>query len=504
MTKVLFKQGSVDNVKTKALVINLFADLEKKDNWLGGAAALVDKALDGYISRLIENKEFKGKEKELVIFPTFGKLPAEKIVIVGMGKKENLDLNVCRRAGGEVVKKLLAGKIDSFSTITFGAGAGALDEETAAQAMVEGMILGGYKFKGLKTKKEENGGMFLRSFEIVEISPRKLVGIKRGGKKGEILANATNWARDLVNLPANIATPTYLVNEAKKIAVKNPKLKLKVYSESQIRKLKMGAFLSVTQGSSEPCKLIVFEYKGSTAKDKIGLVGKGVTFDSGGISIKPSSKMREMKGDMAGAAAVLGAFKAIAELKLKKNIVGVIPATENMPGKNAVKPGDVVTASNGKTIEYTSTDAEGRMLLADALVYAQKLGAKKVINIATLTGACPVALGELYAGIMGNDQKLIDQTIAAGKNCGEKIWQLPLDDGFKDLLKSDTADMINCSEDRKAGTINGGMFLQEFIEKGTKWAHLDVAGTADIHSKIDVFEKGATGFGVRTFLEILQ
>ncbi len=503
--KISYKNADVTKIKTNAVIIGLFSDLDKKKTWVSGAAAVIDKALDGIISSMIESKELTGKSEQVKVIPTYGKISAEKVIIVGLGKKDELTGSVCRNAAAAAVKAAKRAKCNEVASIVHGAGAGGLDPALAVQCLVEGAVLGSYEFKGLKSKADEDNGTELGHLAIIDTDDKKLVQFKHGAEKGRIIAEAQNLARELVALPGNVVTPTYLGKKAKELAAKVSTLKVSVLSGPEIKKLKMDSFLSVAKGSHEPCKLIVLRYNGGTASQKpISLVGKGITFDSGGISIKPSAKMKEMKGDMAGAAAVLCAMKAIAQLKLKKNVIGIIPATENMPGGSAIKPGDVVTASNGKTIEYISTDAEGRMILADALVYAQKLGAKKIVDAATLTGACVVALGELYAGILGNSQDWVDMVVGSAKKVGERLWQLPLDKEYEEMLKSDVADMKNANEDRIAGTIHGGVFLKEFIEDGVDWAHLDIAGTADIHGKIDWCDKGATGFGVRTFVELVS
>jgi leucyl aminopeptidase len=308
-------------------------------------------------------------------------------------------------------------------------------------------------------------------------------------------------ARDLVNEPANTLTPAALAKAAQDLAQKYD-LIIEVFDKEQIQNLKMGGLLGVAQGSQQPPKFIVLKYQGKdTGAADIALVGKGITFDSGGISIKPSEHMGDMKGDMAGGAAVMGAIAAIALLKPKINVAAIIPATENMPGGTAMRPGDVITIMNGKTVEIITTDAEGRLILADALSYAEKIGALKIVDVATLTGACQVALGNICTGAFGNNQELVNQIIDAGAEAGECMWQLPMNDEYKELNKSDVADIKN-SGGRYGGAISAAWFLREFVEK-IPWVHLDIAGTSDTDKEKGYLVKGATGVPVRTLVNLV-
>jgi leucyl aminopeptidase len=312
-------------------------------------------------------------------------------------------------------------------------------------------------------------------------------------------------ARELAMLPSNLLTPTTFAKKASEVAKKTPGLKATILGTAEIKKLKMGSLWGVAKGSVEEPKFIVLEYQGASAKEeKIALIGKGVCFDSGGISIKPARAMKEMTGDMAGGATVLGAIQVAAQLKLKKNLMAIIPAVENMPGGKAQKPGDVVTAMNGKTIEVINTDAEGRLILCDAMTYAQKMGAKKIIDFATLTGGVIIALGHLYTGVLGNNENFVNDLIKSSKEAGEKFWQLPLHPDYFKLLKSDIADMMNCLEGGEASTITAAEFLHQFVEEGIKWIHCDIAGTADVTSSSAYYSKGATGVGIRTLIEYLS
>jgi leucyl aminopeptidase len=315
------------------------------------------------------------------------------------------------------------------------------------------------------------------------------------------LAEATNLARDMVNEPANYMTPGDMAGMAAELA-ESYGLKLKVLERKQMQELGMGALLGVAEGSRQPPKFIILRYRGGdSAEADMVLAGKGVTFDSGGISIKPSRKMDEMKGDMAGGAAVMAAMSAIAQIKPRVNVTALIPATENLPSGSALKPGDIVTAINGKTIEIISTDAEGRLILADALGYAEKLGAKVIIDVATLTGACQVALGDVVTGAFGNNQGLVDKVIAAGAEAGELIWQMPMYDQYKEQNKSDVADIKNVGG-RYAGAITAAQFLAEFVGD-TPWVHLDIAGTSMSTKERAYLVKGATGVAVRTLVNLV-
>jgi leucyl aminopeptidase len=298
--------------------------------------------------------------------------------------------------------------------------------------------------------------------------------------------------------------PATLEKYAKEIAAQHKSVKCKVFSFAEAKAKGFGGFCAVAQGSEEPARFIVLEYWGGTGKDAVALVGKGITFDSGGISIKPSAGMGEMKTDMSGAATTLSAFQALVALGVKKNILCLVPSTENMPSGKAYKPGDIITTYNGRTVEINSTDAEGRMILCDALTYAQELGATKIIDYATLTGACLVALGQTRAGVMTNNQSFCDEYMDASEKVGEKHWQLPMDEEYEELLKSDVADTLNNAEKRYAGTISAAKFLEKFIDKGNEWIHCDIAGTAFLDKSQRYIDKMATGFGIRTLVEWLS
>jgi leucyl aminopeptidase len=389
--------------------------------------------------------------------------------------------------------------IEDVATVAQGAGIVDINTEGAAQVITEGALLGTYSFRKHITREAEYGE--IKHLLIVTSDEAELPALEKGSHKGRVLAEATNVARDMVNEPANYMTPGDMAEAASKLAEAYG-LEISVLESEQMEELGMGALLGVSQGSQQPPKLIVLNYRGSnTAEPDIALIGKGVTFDSGGISIKPSEGMGEMKGDMAGGAAVMVAMSAIAQFKPEINVTALIPATENLPGGHALKPGDIITAMNGKTIEIVSTDAEGRLILADAFGYAGKLGAKSILDVATLTGACRAALGDLYTGAFGNNQELVDKVIAAGGEAGELIWQMPMHEQYKEQNKSDVADVKNVGG-KYGGAITAAQFLSEFAGD-TPWVHLDIAGTSMSEKEKAYLVKGATGVPVRTLVGLV-
>ena len=460
--------------------------------------ANIDKALAGAISQFISQGEIKGKLNEVTIIHSLGKLPATRVVVAGLGKQQELTQDRIRGVVAETCRLLRQKGVDSIATIAQGAEIAGITLEGAAQAVTEGALLGLYSFRRHITKEAEYGK--IKQLLIVGSDQAKLPILEQGCYKGRVLAEATNLARDMVNEPANYMTPTHMAEAAKKLG-ETYGLELNVLEREQMQELGMRSLLGVAQGSRQPPKFIVLHYRGRDSNEiDAALVGKGVTFDSGGISIKPSEKMDEMKGDMAGGAAVMAAISAIAQLKPKINIMAVIPATENLLGDSALKPGDILTAMNGKTIEIISTDAEGRLILADALGYAKKLGAKSIVDVATLTGACRVALGDVCSGAFGNNQQLVDKVIVAGAEAGELIWQMPMYDEYKEQIKSDVADIKNIGG-KYGGAITAAQFLNEFAGD-TPWVHLDIAGTSLSEKERTYRVKGATGVTVRTLVNL--
>ncbi len=485
--------GDITKTKADAVVLSFFEGMKRPDGDLAGA----DKALGGAISRLIGQGEVKGKLNEVTVIHSLAKLSAARVAVVGLGKKNELSQDKVRMAVGGACRLLQQKGVGSAATVAIGAGTAGITAEGAAQAIAEGALLGVYSFRRHMTKEAEHG--HLEQLTIVAADKTELPALQWGAGKGKVLAEATKLARDMVNEPANYMTPSHMAETATKLA-KDYGLEIEILEREQMRKLGMGALLGVTQGSRQPPKLVVLRYRGDgSAEVDLALVGKGITFDAGGISIKPWQGMEEMKSDMAGAAAVIGAISAIAQLKPKLNVVAIAPCAENMPSGEALKPSDVLTAMNGKTIEIISTDAEGRLILADALGYANKLGAKLIVDVATLTGAMRAALGDIYSGAFGN-QELLAKVIAASTEAGELIWQMPMPEEYKEQIKSDVADIKNVGG-KYAGSITAAQFLAEFVGD-TPWVHLDIAGTSLSEKDRGYIVKGATGVAVRTLANL--
>lgn len=485
--------GVIDKIEAGVIVVSLFEENKKPE----GPAAIIDKALGGAISGLIDKKEIKGKLNEITLIHSLGKLPAAKVVVVGLGKKSELTLDRLRGAAAELSRHLRSKGADDFATAVIGAGVNDIEAPDAVQAITEGILLGLYTFRKHITKEPESE---IRRVTIVTGPGRNK--LEQACRKGEILADAAILARDIVNEPSNFMTPTAMANEAVKLA-KNYGLELTVLERASMEEMGMGAIIGVAKGSDEPPKFIVLSYNGKRSKEiDIALVGKSITFDSGGISIKPSEGMCEMKGDNAGGAAVIAAMGAIARLRPGINVLAVCAATENLPSGHALKPGDVLTAMNGKTIEIISTDAEGRLTLADALSYAVKQGAKRIVDIATLTGSMRVALGTLCTGTFSNNKELEEMIIVAGAKAGERFWAMPMYPEYKEQNKSEVADLQNTGG-RYAGSITAAQFLDEFVGE-TPWVHLDIAGTSMSDKERGIIVKGATGVPVRTMVNLVM
>jgi len=486
--------ADITRLEVDALIVNLFEEVKQP----GGATAAVDKALDGAVSQLIATGEIKGKLGELTLIHTLGKISARRVVVAGLGKQQELTLDRIRRIVAEAGRFLRGKGIKRVATIAHGTGIGGIEPQKAAQAIAEGSILGLYTFRRHVTKEPETGE--IEELLIVERDESKLPQLERGCATGRMMAEATSFALDMINEPANFMTPSHMAEIAKRVAAEY-NLECTVLEREQMQGLGMGALLGVAQGSRQEPKFILLQYKGDASSQKtLGLVGKGITFDSGGISIKPSQDMAEMKGDMAGGATVMATLRAIAELKPKINVTALIPATENLPGGSALKPGDVLKAMNGKTIEIISTDAEGRLILADALSYARKLGLSPLVDVATLTGACRIALGDVTTGAFTNNQGLLDELIRAGEEAGERLWPMPMYEEYKEQNKSEVADIKNTGG-RYGGAITAAQFLSEFAEE-TPWVHLDIAGTSHSDKEKGYLVKGATGVGVRTIVHL--
>ena len=457
--------------------------------WSRGWQPSIRKAVEG----LLKGKRFHGKLNETFLIP----VESRWILLVGLGKKEELILDRVRQAAASGARRALGAGIE-----TFAAGIPSVPElgsKEVAQAIVEGIRLGTYRYQELKATSPEERRSF-KEIVLVSEDRKDLEASKVGLKRGQSIAEAVCWARDMINRPANRLTPRVMAQEAK-AAARKFRFRCKVLGTPEMRKLGMNALLGVARGSVEPPQFIILEYRGGRPSEPpIVFAGKGITFDSGGISLKPADKMHWMKYDMSGGAAVLGAVRAIAALKLPVNVVGLIPATENLPGGSAQKPGDVVRTLSGKTVEVENTDAEGRLVLADALGYAQRYKPQAVVDLATLTGACIVALGHHAIGLMGNDSKLLQQVKSAAVRSHERVWELPLWPEYGEQIKSDVADLCNVGHDG-GGTITAGYFLKEFAGK-VPWAHLDIAGLAWSEAERGYLPKGGTGVGVRLLVEL--
>ncbi len=417
-----------------------------------------------------------------------------RAVVVGLGKREELDAERLRIAAALVAKEADRLKVSSLAWVLPDGD----DEAAAADALVTGTILGAYRFDRFQSANPDSPPP-PRLGSLTVLGPE---AVAAAAEAGRICAEAQNRARDLQSLPSNFATPSFLSRRAREIASHHDGVTAEVLGGEEIAAKKMGGLVAVSQGSTEEPKLIVLRYEGGGSGPTLGLVGKGVTFDTGGISLKPSASMHEMKMDMSGAAAVLEAVGAIAELGLELNLIAVVPSTENMPSGTAIKPGDVITQYNGTTVEVNNTDAEGRLILADALAYTVELGAERIVDLATLTGAVLVALGSTYAAVIANDDELAAAVSEAGETSGELVWRLPLHPEYKALTKGTVADLTNAAAKRKAGTIYAGSFLEEFVGD-TPWAHVDIAGTAWDVGRPYV-GKDASGFGVRLLVELAR
>ena len=458
-----------------------------EDKSLTDLGQALDEAGDNVLSKAMDLGDVKGKSGETNMFYING----QRILLIGLGKKDKFNASGVRLAAGKASRAAISKKVDSVAVECFCFG---LD---SCQAMGEGLVLGSYQFLDYKTKDEKN--FELKSAIVIGCNHDEIM-------KGAAIGKAVCFARDLANHPGNVTTPSRLAEEAGEIA-KEGGMKLTVFDRKEITAMGMGALAGVAQGTDEPPKFIVLEYFGAdeSQNPKI-LVGKGLTFDAGGISIKPSSKMDEMKYDMCGSAVVLGVFKALAALKPKLNVVGIVPSTENLVGAKAYKPGDILTAYNGKTIEVLNTDAEGRLILADGLSYASKhYEPEYILDFATLTGAVLVALGHVAAGVLGTDEDLMQLVKESSVNAEEKVWELPLWPEFRKQVKSKIADVKNMGAARQAGTIAGAAFLKEFVGESIPWVHFDIAGTAWGGKPTSIDPKGsATGWGVRLVLDLID
>ncbi|HVF92000.1 MAG TPA: leucyl aminopeptidase [Blastocatellia bacterium] len=489
--KITSSQTNLGELDEDVLVVPVF----EGDSPNEGALAAIDHLTAGAVASVFERGEMEGKRDSSSLLQSSGTLPSRRVLLYGAGRREDTSALSVQRLSGTALRALSSRKARSVAFLL----RDWMQSEAGVRAVVEGAMLGVVETNlyGARTSAPAE----IETLHLVaESAPAH--DIEEAIATATITADATNFARLLGNEPGNIMTPVVLAARAEEMA-RREGLSIEILDEKQMKELGMGALLAVSRGSEEPARLIILNYVpegGQGAKpggDLLALIGKGITFDSGGISIKPADSMDEMKFDMGGGAAVLGAMQAIARLKPPIPVMGLVPAAENMPSGRAVKPGDVVRSLSGKTIEVINTDAEGRLILADAITYAINKGATTLVDAATLTGACVIALGDVRAGIIGSNQELMDALMEAGETCGERLWQLPADSEYNSSIRSDIADIKNVG-DRTAGAITAAMFLKHF-SGAVPWAHLDIAGTAWIDRSKPYMAKGATGFGVRLF-----
>jgi len=494
--QVRVKAGQTETEATEALVLILC----EGDSLSEQGAASVDKAMGGALTDLIKSKEFEGKISDLALLHTQGKIPAKRVLLVGIGKKPSVGLDTIRQAMGHAAKRVRQAKATSFTVSIPTVVPRDSSAIEVAQAMAEGAILGSYQFNIYRS--DVPPAKDLAQMTLLAPEKSQLNALSEGIRRGTATAEAAVFVRDLCNHPSNVMTPTKIAQEAKAIA-KETGVSLKILEQKDMEKLGMGALLGVARGSHEPPKFIILEYRGARKKDDrpVVLVGKTITFDTGGISLKPAENMEHMKTDMTGGAEVLAAMRAAARLKLPLNLVSILPATENMPGGRAMKPGDVVTTLSGKTVEVQNTDAEGRLILSDGLAYAGRYKPAVLIDIATLTGACVVALGQFAIGMFGTDTTLKESVRNAGLRAGERVWEMPLWDEYFEQLKSVVADMRTIGG-RGGGMITAALFLSKFAGDWP-WVHLDIASTDWSERERAYIPKGPTGIGTRLLIQYL-
>jgi leucyl aminopeptidase len=511
--KVEIKKSALEHLAVDTLVVFVGKSTQTKPGKAKGSkkSDLVLVTTDG-VSAEIQSKilaaakegAVTGSNNETIFFRDSGLAGAKHLLTVGLGEAKDLDLERIRQASASFINCLKSAKVKSVALALDTVTQHSLEESSFVQAIVEGALLANYSFQELKgvNGSTEGGGIE----KLLLVSNTKNRAFEHGLEAGTVIAESVNFARRLGDRPGNCMTPTLLADETVK-AAKGSKLKVSIWNKTKIKTEKMGSFLSVSLGSSQEPKFIAMEYKGAAASQKpVCFVGKGLTFDSGGISIKPSGGMEEMKYDMCGGANVIATMLAIAKLNLKINAIAFVPATENMPGPNANKPGDIVTARNGKTIEINNTDAEGRLILADALVYASEKKPAVIIDAATLTGAIVVALGNTHTGVFTRNDELAATIQNASNVAGEWVWRMPITDFHSKDMKGTYADLSNTSSAKGAGSATAAAFLESFVDKEIPWAHFDIAGTAwHVGDRLPYCpRKGASGVMVRTFLEIAK
>lgn len=491
--KIQVKQCSGLEENAEAIIVTVFEGITKPTGFLKE----IDERVNQQLSTLIKRGVFSGKQDQVLTVHSVNDKKSFSVIFMGLGKKETCDYVRLRHVAGNASRAAIALKSSGVSWVVDAELSENFDAFKLGQSLAEGFLMGQYRYTAYKSSDETTAIATL----IFSLDSGKIKNeFTRGQSKGVVLAESVLIARDLANAPPNVLTPEHFVEEAKALFKKIPSVSIEVIDKKKALKLGMHAFLGVAQGSVLDPYMLILSYNVQKKSTPICFVGKGVTFDTGGISIKPAAKMQDMKADMTGGASVLAALYAIARLESKGSFMAVIPLVENMPSGNAQRPGDVVTAMNGKTIEIINTDAEGRLILADALCYAVSQGASQLIDIATLTGACSVALGSAAAGILGNNQNMINRFEEISHFTGEKVWQLPLYDEYLELLKSDVADISHCYEGREGGTCTAAKFLEQFVDK-TPWVHLDIASVMMYKENKGYRVKGMAAEGVRNLIE---
>ena len=504
--EVKVKPGQLEKESGEVLVLTQYED----EPGLPEEMKRLDQALGGSLAELSRSGEFQGKLNQTVLLHTQGRIPSKRVLLVGLGKRKDARLDSLRQAMGSAVKRVRQAGVTSFSAPLQSLALSGISRLDLAQAMVEGAILGAYRFTAYRSTSDEDAKE-LQQMTLLPSNGDSMDDLREGAERGRIVAEAAAYVRDLCNHPANVITPSRLAMEAKTIA-KERGVQVTVLERREMEKLGMGALLGVARGSHEPPKFIILEYQGQGRGTSgrggrkgngrpIVLVGKTITFDTGGISLKPADNMEQMKADMTGGAEVLAAVRAAARLRLPLHLVGILPATENMPGGNAMKPGDIVKTLSGKTVEVQNTDAEGRLILADGLAYAARYQPAALVDIDTLTGACAVALGQFAIGMLGNNPDLKQRIQQAGEKSGERVWEMPLWEDYFEQLKSDVADMRNIGG-RGAGAITAALFLSRFAGD-TPWVHLDIASTDWSDRERAYIPKGPTGIGARLLIQYL-
>jgi leucyl aminopeptidase len=482
-------------IETEALVSYVFEETDP----VQGRIAELDQAAGGLLRKLAKSGELTGKSLEFTMVHAPAGLKAARLLLVGAGKREQWNSAMLRKIAGAALRYLKSRSVKNLALLLREGNA----SEESAQVVTEGVLTADFEPDKYKTDKKNEKK--IDCTWIAGYSEAERAAGEKGLSKGRIMADSQNFTRDLVNEPSNKLTPSILAQKAEAMA-KAAGLAVEILDEKKIADLKMGALLSVSKGSDEPPRMVVITYNPATVKPRapvIGLIGKAVTFDTGGISIKPADGMEKMKYDMAGGATMIGVMRALAALKPGVKVICVVPSTENMPGGHAQKPGDIQTAMSGKTIEVLNTDAEGRLILADGVHYAKQLGATHLIDVATLTGAIVVALASVNVGVFGSDQAFTDKLLASAKAAGEKMWQMPIDDDYREFIKGTVADIQNIGSGKGGGAITGAMFIKEFTGD-SPWIHLDIAGTAWNDDAKPWLAKGPTGVALRTLVNLIM